>query len=173
MKEEGRELTQLPNNTKTLLVMRHAKSSWKHENLTDFDRPLNGRGKRAAPFMARILADKGIIPQLIISSAAERARQTTKLLLSNWSQKPECQIDAELYLAAPRQYLHALGEYASDQQCVMLVGHNPGLEFLVEKLSGADELMPTAAVAIIQIDSSWGEIKRGHLTEILRPRELE
>ena len=160
-------------NLKTLLVMRHAKSSWKESGLADYDRPLNKRGLKAAPFMADVLQQKQLVPQLLISSSAVRAQQTTELVLQHWSSDVRCLLDQSLYLAAPKQYLRMLSDNASEENCVMVVGHNPGLEYLIEELTGEDEFMPTAAVAVISLEGEWSGTLRGQLVDVIRPREIE
>ena len=127
---------------KTLLVMRHAKSSWQEAGLSDFERPLNKRGRKAAPLMAETLKSINLVPELIVSSSAERARQTTDILFSQWNDPVETVLERSLYLAGPRQYLEAIKNHASGERCVMVVGHNPGLEHLIETLTREDEFMP-------------------------------
>ena len=93
---------------KQLLIMRHAKSSWADRSMRDFDRPLNGRGKRAAPRMASWLEENGAVPELIISSAANRAQSTAKLLTENFQEEVRVEIVEEFYLASPIVYLEML-----------------------------------------------------------------
>ena len=157
---------------KTLLAMRHAKSSWKNEGLTDFDRPLNKRGQAAAPFMAEILAERNLVPQLIISSSAERAKQTSLAMIATWSKEVNLILDDSLYLAGPNNYLQSIALHAVEEDSVMVVGHNPGMEFLIDHLAGEDEIMPTAAVAILSGSSSWQELNSCNLHDVLRPKDL-
>lgn len=156
----------------TLLVMRHAKSSWKDGQLSDHQRPLNSRGRKAAPLMAQVLADRSLVPQLVISSTAVRAQQTVELMLPQWSQSVEIVFEDSLYLAHPRSYLNVIADHCSDQQRVMVVGHNPGLEYLIEYLTGTDEVMSTGAIAIMTTQSPWNDLEDCQLLEVLRPKEV-
>lgn len=159
-------------STSTLLVMRHAKSSWQNEGLSDFERPLNKRGLKAAPLMAGTLAKRELIPDILISSSAVRARQTTELVVAEWEKPVEVIFEDSLYLAHPESYVEAIAQYCTDQQRVMVVGHNPGLEYLIESLSGEGEVMPTGAVAIMTTLSTWNQLQQCELVEVLRPKEI-
>ena len=85
---------------KTLFLLRHAKSSWKEAELSDFDRPLNERGRRAAPFMGRLLRERGFAPELIISSTAKRARKTARLLTEGAQYEVPVIFDDRIYEAS-------------------------------------------------------------------------
>lgn len=159
---------------KTLYVLRHAKSSWKDMSLSDFDRPLNKRGKKAAPFMGELMKKMDLIPEVIISSPAMRAKTTAKLV------KESAQIDAEIlfnesiYGASSNGLLYIVSSFNDAYNSVMIVGHNPGFEGIVQILAGEYQRMPTAALAVIDLDiESWNEAKQncGTLREILRPKE--
>ena len=161
---------------KTLLILRHAKSSWKHPELTDHDRPLNKRGKRDAPRMGKLLRDQGLVPDLIISSTAKRARSTAKTVARKSGYKEEVELTPAFYLASPREYISVLRTLSDDYGRVMVVGHNPGMEELVEKLTGELEIMTTAALAqvLLPIDQ-WSQLDEetaGELVHLWRPREL-
>lgn len=159
---------------KTLFLLRHAKSSWKEADLADFDRPLNERGRRAAPFMGRLLQDRGFSPDLIISSPARRARKTAKLFKEAGDYEAEVMFDDRIYEASSNTLVYVAGEVDDSINAVMLVGHNPGMEGAVRVLTGLTEPMPTAAVAVIDLDvDSWKQIAsgRGTLRAIFRPRD--
>ncbi len=161
---------------KQLLLMRHAKSSWKHAGLTDRERPLNGRGRRDAPRMGALLARLDTVPELIVCSAAVRAVQTANAVADAAGYEGEIRRLPELYGADTCDFWAALQAVADEVETVMLVGHNPELEDLVESLTGQSEPMPTAAVALLKLPiSSWCEIEsvdRGTLVQVWRPREL-
>ena len=89
---------------KTLLILRHAKSDWETPDVADHDRPLNGRGKRDAPRMGRLLRDENLVPDLIISSTAKRARKTAKLVAEASGYEGEIRLAETLYLAGPEAY---------------------------------------------------------------------
>lgn len=163
---------------KTLLVMRHAKSSWKQAGIADVDRPLNKRGKRDAPAMARFLEQQGIRIDHIASSSAARARATAELVIDHSADVTLDQLELrdDFYHAAPRAYLEYLTQIEDDDlQTVMVVGHNPGLESLVEMLGQSWETMPTAAIACFSVDvRRWQDFHRSavHLIDVWRPKEV-
>jgi phosphohistidine phosphatase len=161
---------------KRLLVLRHAKSSWKNPELADHDRPLNKRGKRDAPRIGRLLRQEGLVPDLIVSSTAARARKTAKHVAAECGSAGGVELTRRLYMSGAREYLRVLGEVGGDHRSVMVVGHNPDVEELVRVLTGADETMPTAALALIELPlDSWRELapgSRGRLMELWRPKEL-
>ena len=161
---------------KTLLIFRHAKSSWKAPNSTDHDRPLNKRGKHDAPRMGRLLREQDLVPNLIVSSTANRARTTAATVAENCGYERAVELNSDLYHADPQTCIQVLRELYADVPCVMLVGHNPGLEEILEALTGVDEPLPTAALAQVTLPiSSWSEIHietEGTLANLWRPREL-
>jgi len=161
---------------KTLLILRHAKSDWSEEARDDHDRPLNARGKRDAPRIGRLLADEGLLPDHIISSTAKRARRTAKKVAAAAGFDGPLELTAALYLAAPEQYLAALRGVAEPEQTVMVVGHNPGLESLLQLLTGNPERLPTAALAQVELPiATWSQLAadtRGKLIRLWRPREM-
>jgi len=161
---------------KTVLIMRHAKSSWGDAGLSDFDRPLNKRGLNAAPRMGRLLRDAGLAPDRIVSSAAVRARETAELVAEAAGFAGELALADELYLADGGVYLDMAGGLAEDVACVLLIGHNPGIEELVSRLAGREETMPTAAAAHFEAScAEWADIASAKWTlkNLWRPRELE
>ncbi len=161
---------------KTLLILRHAKSSWKEARLTDHDRPLNKRGHRDAPKMGRLLRDKELVPQLIISSTAKRTRKTVKLVSKACGYKGERLFREELYAAEPEAYIEAVKELDDKYQRVMVVGHNPGLEELLERLTAEEHTLPTAALAEVSLPiQTWRELDdsiKGELIKLWVPRQL-
>ncbi|MDH3785827.1 MAG: histidine phosphatase family protein [Acidobacteriota bacterium] len=161
---------------KTLLIMRHAKSSWKDPTLEDHERPLNRRGQRDAPRMGRLIKKKGLVPELVLSSTAVRARTTARLVAEACGYEgPVTRLD-DLYLSDARAILEILQQLPDESSRVMLVGHNPDLEDLVLELSGEDETIVTAALAVLQLPvTSWAELRAGltgKLVELFRPKEL-
>src|SRR5438105_3329988 len=110
---------------KTLLVMRHAKSSWKDSEQPDELRPLNKRGKRDAPRIGRLLREKSQVPQAILSSTAERARQTAMAVAEASGFEGEIQFEPSLYAAPPEAYLALLRALPAELQSAMVVAHNP------------------------------------------------
>ena len=132
-----------------LVLVRHAKSDWGDPSLDDHDRPLNDRGVRDAPRMARLLADTGFRPEVIRSSTALRARTTAEAFGAEFGVAVD--LDPELYGAPPRVLLRAAA--ASGARRVIVVAHDPGMSALAEQLSGgAVAHMPTCAVATFTWD---------------------
>lgn len=162
---------------KTLLILRHAKSSWKDPDLDDHDRPLNKRGKRDAPRMGQLLDELDLVPDLIISSTAKRARDTAELAAEAAGYADDVCTTQELYHASPWAFIDELRQVSDIHERVMVVGHNPGIEELVEALSDQPEEMPTAALAQITLPlESWQDLSLeapGQLANIWRPKELD
>lgn len=162
---------------KTLLLLRHAKSSWKDDSLDDHDRPLNDRGKQEAPKMGQLLLDEHLLPDIILSSDAKRCRRTIEKVCEAAGYRGETILTSELYLANPASYLKALSRLPENVSRVLVVGHNPGMEQLLELLTERYEPMTTAALARIDLASldRWSDIDastRGELVRLWQPMEL-
>lgn len=160
---------------KKMILMRHAKSDWGDPSLADFDRPLNKRGLRAAPFMGRYIAEHGHIPDTIVSSPANRALQTAELVKQQGGFAPEIRFDERIYEASPNALREVASELPDDAKSAMIIGHNPGMEGFIRHLTGQIEPMPTAAIAVIELDiDGWQKIGHlsGRLIKVLRPKEL-
>jgi phosphohistidine phosphatase len=162
---------------KTLLILRHAKSSWKHPELADHERPLNKRGQHDAPQLGTLLVDRELLPQLILSSTAVRTRQTAEALVETSHYAGSVEFLDALYMAEPPAYLKALRGLPDDLERVLLIGHNPGLEGLVQLLSGQIVALPTAALAHIVLPiQTWGSLThetQGELVELFLPKPEE
>lgn len=161
---------------KTLLLMRHAKSSWKDANLKDHERPLNKRGRQDAPRMGQLLIDRELLPQKILCSSAVRARQTAEALRDSVDYLSDIEYLDRLYLSEADEYLSVLREIPDELERVMVIGHNPGMETLLQILSGRIEALPTAVIAHLVLPiSQWSQLNgdtEGELIEIWRPKEL-
>lgn len=138
-----------------LILTRHAKSDWGDPTVADHDRPLNDRGRRDAPVMARRLAESGTVIERIISSTALRARTTAAAF--GKALELEVELDHELYLASGHTLLQKAVE--AEAASIMLVAHNPGITDLAWSLSeGGIEHMPTCAVArFVWRTDDWNE----------------
>ena len=148
---------------KHLTLIRHAKSDWSDPDLSDFDRPLNGRGKKAAPKMGKRLAMRGDIPDIFISSPAKRARKTTRLIARELEiSKAEIFYQAEIFEAEAKALIRLLSQLAEHTH-VALVGHNPGLTELAEWLCPDSPVwLPTCAVLTLALEiDSWEDINKG------------
>jgi phosphohistidine phosphatase len=159
---------------KTLYVLRHAKSSWDDAELADFDRPLNDRGETTAPFVGELMAENGFEPDLIVSSPAVRARETSRLVKEAAQMPAEIVYDDRIYEASPRTLQIVAASIDDRFASAMLVGHNPGMEGFVRLLTGRSEEMPTTALAVIDLDiERWAEIDTGlgTLRRMIRPKD--
>jgi phosphohistidine phosphatase len=158
---------------KSILVLRHAKSSRKDPDLTDHDRPLNKRGKRDAPRMGRLLKKENLVPDIIISSTAMRARATAEVVAKASGYKGDITFSRSLYAAGPQAYIDALHDLSDDHVRALVIGHYPGLEELVEMLTGEIHLMPTCSLAYVKLRiGKWIERDykiKGNVAEIWRP----
>ena len=161
---------------KTLLVMRHAKSSWADSGQSDFDRPLNPRGIKDAPRMGNHLREQGLIPDLVLHSSALRASETARATARSAQCDASPVAVEDLYLAAPQAYLDLLHGQDDANATIMVIGHNPGIADLVEQLTGQPDAMPTAAIAHIQLAiDSWADLatnSSASLVALWRPRDL-
>jgi phosphohistidine phosphatase len=147
---------------KRLTIVRHAKSSWSDSTQSDSERPLSERGERDAPYMGARLAARGCRPSLIVTSAASRARATARLIAEALAYPQEfLHSEPELYLAAVPALLGVIAR--QDQRCadLMIVGHNPGLTDLANRLVGDLWLdnLPTAGIVALDCDTDdWAGI---------------
>ena len=162
---------------KSLVILRHAKSSWKHPELTDYDRPLNKRGKNDALQMGKLIRKEKIIPDIILSSSAIRAHVTAEAVAKACGYKGEVTLDRSLYAAGPEAYFKVLHSLSDDYLKVLVVGHNPGIEELLEILTGEIHLMPTCSMAHLNLQiSHWSDIDyqttKGQLLDIWVPQDL-
>ncbi len=157
-----------------LLVLRHAKSSWKDHDQDDHDRPLNKRGKRDAPRIGRLLLAETLVPDLVFCSTARRARRTAELVTAACGFDGELALEQGLYLATvPQLIAHA--QSCEGEELLLLVGHNPGMQELVGALTGNQVRMPTAALALIELEiDDWSELDpgTGRLVEFWCPKAL-
>ena len=154
--------------------MRHAKSSWENSDLDDFDRTLNERGLEAAPFMGKLIRENEFEINSIVSSPAERAKQTVQLVKETARINEKIQYDERIYEASPHRLLKLISELDDKFETVMLVGHNPGLEGLLKILTGEIKAMPTAALAVIDLKvNKWSEVNSssGSLRILIRPKD--
>lgn len=151
---------------KTLYVIRHAKSSWDQPGLSDFDRPLNERGKRDAPRMGKRLKEKSIIPHLMLSSPAKRALSTCKRIAETLDYpKDKIKTERDLYHADDDQILNVLRRINDKHDVVFMFGHNPGLTDFVNATSDRDNYIdnvPTCGIVAFTFDvDSWQRISFG------------
>jgi phosphohistidine phosphatase len=164
------------NAVKTLLLLRHAKSSWDDKSLRDFDRPLNKRGLKAAPMVGETIRKRKLRPELVLSSPAERAKETTRLVCDAAGLIAVARYEDGIYEASARRLLEIVSRIEDAVNTAMLVGHNPGLEELLGVLTNEAHRMPTASLASIELRvERWSEVTSGtgKLQWILKPKELK
>ncbi len=140
---------------KTLTILRHAKSSWSDAGLSDFDRPLNRRGERDAPRIGERMAESGLRPALILSSPAERALTTAKIVAAKLNYPREfLEKERALYHASLDTLLDIIAAQEDRVNNLMLVGHNPGMTQLANHLlPGIMNNLPTAGTLTVEIDT--------------------
>lgn len=144
----------------TLYVIRHAKSSWSG-NEADFDRPLNERGERDAPEMAARIKAKHIVPDLIISSPAKRAKKTASIFADVLGyQKDDILYKEKIYEASIETIYKILREVDPSHRCVLIFGHNPTFTYFVNGLASVRiDNIPTCGMAAISIKGEWKDIE--------------
>lgn len=159
----------------TLYLLRHAKSSWKDDSLSDFERPLKGRGRDAAKLVGKRLGSEIPSPELIVCSPAARTRQTLEIVLKHSGLHVDQRFDERIYEASLHDLLRVVAEIPDSVAVAMLIGHNPGFEELLAYLTGQSRRMPTAALARIKLDvESWKEVRsEGSLDLFVTPKELD
>lgn len=141
---------------KTLLVVRHGKSSWKDATLSDAQRPLKKRGVRQSQFIGNVLLENELVPQLILSSPAERALQTAEIIAGVSKVSKPVKLVESFYLAEPEAYIEALSKLPDSIERVMVVGHNPGLEALLQLMDGKIETLSTGSLAYLSLNlNEW------------------
>ena len=159
-----------------LIVLRHAKSDQYSDAPTDHDRPLNPRGLKSAPLVAARLVELGWVPEAVVSSDAERTRQTWTCMRETFGGQPQLRFTRSLYLAGPPEVRQELSDLPGEVRTAMVVGHNPGWEDVVTELSGVRVRMTTCNAAMLEVEAeSWAEaVKRPDWTlhSVLRPKEL-
>ncbi|HEY3021843.1 MAG TPA: histidine phosphatase family protein [Solirubrobacteraceae bacterium] len=166
---------------KRIYLLRHAKSSWKDDTLPDHDRPLAGRGRKAAKAIARHLRAEAIAPELVLCSTALRVRQTLERIEPALGRR-SVRVEADLYGASAHALLERLRGVPDTVSSVMVIGHNPGLQELVlqlarpgPELSAVRLKFPTAALATLAFAGArWADLDAGaaELVAFVRPRDL-
>lgn len=162
---------------KNLLLMRHAKSSWKDDRLTDHQRPLNKRGRRDAKRIATHMVKHDLFPDLILSSTAVRASETVELVAEELGYDDPIQFSDDLYMGEPEDFIEILRTLGDDYETVMIVAHNPGLELYLEIIDREIEALPTSGLCQITfVLESWKEISlasQGNLIRFWTPRTID
>lgn len=169
---------------KTLYLMRHAKSDWAHKGLKDHERPLNERGRVAAPLMGRYFRKQNWQPDAILCSTATRTRQTLGLMTSEAGFTPRPEFLDAIYHADPEDIIALLNDLLDDVESALVIGHNPTMQETALRLctpSGSPDAYrqmmgkySTGAVAAIELDSDWQTIRwgRNRLLAYVTPKSL-
>jgi phosphohistidine phosphatase len=147
--------------------MRHAKSSWDQTDLSDHDRPLAPRGRKAAKRMGSYMKDKGFEPSIVLCSSAVRARQTWELAAPSFSERTTLEVEQELYGAGDEELVARLRRLPPGASSVLLIGHN---------LGAVRKKFPTAALAVLDAPiEDWEGLRRGsaELTDFVTPKGLD
>ncbi len=168
---------------KTLTLLRHAKSSWNDPIARDFDRPLNGRGRRAARTMGREMRAQGLTFDRVLASPAVRVVETLEDVAEGYGRPLTPEFDRRIYLATPDTLLDLVQQTDEAHSSLLLVGHNPGLERLALLLSAPGEFRseievkyPTATLTEISFDvDRWLDVGEGAgtIARFTRPRDLD
>ena len=158
-----------------LIVMRHAKSSWSSGAATDHARPLNNRGQRDAPRVAKRLTEMGWAPDLILSSDSQRTRETYDAMVAGFENDVPVQFHRSMYHAGLPAIIHEAPGVPDDLNTLMVLGHNPGWEEVVQSLSDEMVILKTANAALLEgTGDTWLDALAGawSLIDVVRAREL-
>jgi phosphohistidine phosphatase len=145
---------------KRLLILRHAKSSWSDSSLDDWERPLSGRGITDAPRVGEMLRERSLVPDLIVTSDAVRARTTAEAVAKSSGYTGTIVMEPAIYEARPDDIIAVINSLSEDSAgTVLVVGHNPGLEGVIHQLSGEHHPMSTAAFVQLAVPiDRWAEL---------------
>ena len=168
---------------RTLYILRHAKSDWGDESLRDFDRPLNGRGRKSAKAMGREMRERGFAPDLVLLSPSARTTETLARVEEGFGAEFDRVEEQSIYLAEARTLVDLIRGAPAESERLMVVGHNTGMQELVRaQASGPPDLVeeagakfPTGALAEISFDvSDWPDVSPGSglIRSFVKPREL-
>ena len=171
------------SGSRTVILLRHGKSSWSDTTLADIDRPLAPRGERASRKLAKYMRRKRIQPSLVLCSPSLRTRQTLEAVESSLGKRCAVEVVPQLYAASEEELLERLQALPESVSSVMLIGHNPGLHNLAlvlasrgTDLSQLEEKFPTGALATLVVHSeSWTALRPGEaeLVDYVVPRQLD
>lgn len=161
---------------KTLLLMRHAKSSWDDPGQDDHDRLLNARGLRDAPHMGQLLVDQSLVPDSITCSTAARAHETARIVAASCRAAVGLRVTAELYHADIAAWQNVIRQLPPESDRALCVGHNPGIEMLLSELTDESHHMATAALAVLDLRiDDWADFTPSNPLQhwtLWRPKDL-
>ena len=161
--------------TKTLLIMRHGKSSWKDKSLADINRPLKKRGEEGSQAIGKILRHKQLLPDVILTSPAKRARSSAEIAAKEAGISKRVQVADALYMAEVQDIFNVLQNLEGNPDRVMVVGHNPGMEAALQTLDGHIDTLPTGAMACLRLNvDDWKTLSidtAGELIDFWNPED--
>jgi phosphohistidine phosphatase len=168
------------NNGRTLVLVRHGKSSWDYD-VNDHERPLSGRGRRDAEALGRLLSQRSLRPDLVLCSTATRTKQTWDCAKSGGADAGEIEYLREIYHAWVPELLTMIREVPDEIHTLLVLGHAPGIPDLVEHLcvrtdspdwTQMDSKFPTSALAVVNVPGPWAELgkDRAELASFVVPR---
>ena len=162
---------------KTLILMRHAKSTWKEKKVDDYDRPLSKRGKKDAPRMGELLKEHNLLPDLIIASTSVRTHETVDLVIEASRYRGNICLFSDLYMGEIDVYFTHIRQLSDEVNTLLVIGHNPSLESILQLLTGKVESLPSGAVAHIQLPvDCWKDLnfeQTGTLVNFWKPKEID
>ena len=161
---------------KTLYLIRHAKSDWSNPFLSDFNRPLNKRGEKNAPFMGKLLASKKVMPDLIISSPANRAKTTAKKIAKKINYMQNIVFEESIYEANSNDLENLIKKLDNKYNKIFLVGHNPSFNIFTSSFVDFYENIPTCGIVQLEFDiNNWDEInsKNAKLVSFEYPKKYK
>jgi len=168
---------------KSLLLLRHAKSSRDDPRIADFDRPLAKRGREAAPEVGSFLHQAKLIPDLILCSTARRTQETAELALAKLGRHTTLRLVDSLYLAPSEQILKAIHGVDAKVNTLLVIGHNPGLAQLASHLAASGDKAaihrlrdkyPTSGLAVLEAGiGAWSKLDRAKLIQFVTPADLD
>ena len=161
---------------KKLLLLRHGKSSWDNPDLADQERPLTNRGKEGASIIGKFLKKENLIPDIIISSTAKRANKTADIIAKKSGYDKKIVKSEALYSGSLEDYTNIVHEIADKNKTILLVGHNPSIEEVIERITAERQIMKTCSLAHIDLSiDSWKNFHYGvkcKLIDLINVREL-
>jgi len=169
---------------KQLAIFRHAKSDWGNPGQTDFERPLNKRGRKAAKKVGRVLREQGFACDQIVCSPATRAKETVERFEKGYESLPALSFEPRLYMCSTGTLIEVINALPDEAQTVMIVGHNPGFHDIVLRMTKSDgngyrekvgANYPTGAFALIHFPvECWADVdpSSGEIRQVIFPREL-
>lgn len=160
---------------KSFLLIRHAKSSWADSTLEDKKRPLNTRGNRDGPYMASFCRKKGLIPDIIYSSPAIRAKKTAEYFSNEFEEElVESFIESDLYFGSELDWLHLITEVSEKIKLPAFFSHNPGITYFANHFSeGITDNVPTCGIVhIISTSKTWNDVdyKNSKVANLFYPK---